>query len=174
MLALEGRDPRGLRGGKLRGKIMLTGIRFQVLEFQLHLVKQAAAAFRAGPILRPLEFGDLQLQVGDQCIRRDCLRSGVRKFCLGIRCPPGHGYHKRFERFDIVRERLSRSNHGRSESSSSLCSNRKTAIWPLKSGPIPHSRGAMNIADYATPTRRVGKPAGNLSVKQRRPWPRAR
>lgn len=130
--ALKGRHPCGLGGGHLCCELLLTGVRLQLFELQFHLIEQAAAALRAGAILRSLELGDLQLQMGDQGICCRCLRTSLREVRFGfIRAFAGNfgltdrGRDKRFKRLDVVRKRMPRSDHGLSKSSLSLWSNRE-------------------------------------------------
>jgi len=78
-LALEAANAGGLLGGGLSDKGVLAGVGFEFLELQFQLVEQAAGAFGAGAVLLALQLGDLQLEMGDQCVPCALAGKGVGK-----------------------------------------------------------------------------------------------
>ena len=91
----EGLDRRGLGGRHLSLQLVEGGGRLQLLQLQLVLVQQALAALGGLAEVRPLELGDLQLEVGDQ--------GGVGR-CLG--------FHHAGARLGGVGPKLGRSEGG--------------------------------------------------------------
>ena len=112
-LALERGDAGGVGRSDLGGKVVFAGVGFKILELELHLLEQAAAALGARAILLAPELRDLQLQVRDD--RLDGALAGDRiggarfRFIGALQ----RSRKQRLERSDIVRKgRNSRCHEG--------------------------------------------------------------
>ena len=87
-------------------------VSLELLELQLHLIEQAAAALGAGAILLALELGDLQLEVSDQRLDGALAGMGVGQLGLCFVSLLERGNQQRLERFNIVRKGRDDGFHG--------------------------------------------------------------
>lgn len=102
--ALECGDTRRLRRSRFGHQVVFGGIGFEVLELQLHLLKQTARAFGAGTKLLALQLGDLQLEVGDHRLGGALAGMGVGELRFRFVRSPGRCCQQRLERFNVVRK----------------------------------------------------------------------
>ena len=110
-LALGRGNARRLGGGGFGRDIVLAGVGLQILELQLHLLEQAAAALGAGAVLLAPELGDLELEVRDHRLGGALARRSAGQPRLGVVGPQDRSSEQRLERADVVRKRQDGGSH---------------------------------------------------------------
>ena len=100
-------------GSDVGSEIVLRSVGLEILELELHLLEQAAAALGTRTVLLAPELCDLQFEVRDDRLDGALAGNRIGGARLGFVGALQGGDEQHLERFDIVRKGRNHRGHGR-------------------------------------------------------------